>query len=130
MLGILGVLVGQGAFPSFNGEAGLDSEDLGCLCLRLGKLPQLGICGGQPERENSHVRCARWVHPQRLRGFLIAFEHVVGMTEEAKTGQRMKRIEADIRLESLDRFRRLPVKDQAESKTMVDEIMVQRYRSL
>ena len=59
VLGVFGVLVNGGAFPFFDGEAGLDAQDFGGLDARLGKLTQLRIGGGEPKRNDADIGRAR-----------------------------------------------------------------------
>src|SRR5258708_18042310 len=102
MLGIVGILVDRRALPSIDGESRFDAQDVRRRGLRLGKLAQLGVRSSQPKREDSHIWSARGIYLQRLRGFVVPSDHVVSMTQKTKTGERMKRIEACIRLERLD----------------------------
>src|ERR1700692_4603519 len=130
MLGIAGILVDRRALPSIDGESGFDPQDIRRRGLRFRKLPQLAVCSSQPKREDSYIRPPRWVYSQRLRSLLVAFDHVVSMAQKTKTGEKMKRIAACIRLERLDRSRWFTCVNETEGKATINEIMVQRERLL
>src|ERR1700733_1005497 len=62
-----------------------------------------------------------------MRGLLVALEHEVGKTQKAeRTDDRLKRIEADVGVKDLDRFRRLTGVDQDHRESIVDEIGIER----
>src|ERR1700733_2103802 len=99
MLGVFGVLVDGGAFPFFNGEAGLDAQNFGGLDARLGKPTKLRIGGGKPKRNDSDIGRARRTFAERRQRLGGSSADGVGMADDGvMTDVMLKRIKAAIRL--------------------------------
>src|SRR5215470_6175654 len=130
MLGVLGVLVDEKTFPALNREPGVDPQHLCGFGPRLLKLSQLGISGCQCEMRPLLIgrsQCAFAEHTHRLP---IALEHVIGVARLSKPKEeRLKRIEADVCLQHLDRSCVLAHTPQGLGVSMVDEIAIERERS-
>src|SRR5262245_7614994 len=103
MLEVLGVLVDASTFRAFNCEIGIDPQHLRGCGSRLLKLSRLGIGARQRDMRPILTGLARYAFAAPMHRVSIALPHVIGQTHLTKRRGQRKRIEADDRLEYLDR---------------------------
>src|SRR5215831_17748557 len=131
MLEVLGVLVDENTFPAFNCEAGVDSQHLRGLCPRLVELPRLRIGGRQIDMSPLQIRSARCGFTEQTHRLSIALKRVIGQTQPTcRVDERLKRIEAHICLQDLDRSCVLARIRQDQSESMIDKIGIEREGAL
>src|SRR5262249_18875191 len=131
VLGILGVLEDEKTFVSINCEAGVDPQHLRSFGSRLHKLSRLGMGERQKKVRPMQIGHAQGAFPEQAQRLAIALERVIGLAQEiCRVDERLKRIEAHVRLQDLDRPCGLARIHQDLSVSIVDEIGVEREGSL
>src|SRR5712692_4649186 len=131
MLDILGVLVDSKTLPSFDREPRVDPQHRRGFGSGLLKLSRLRAGGRQEKMGPLQIGQARRAFAQQTHRLPIALEQVIGQTHLTKGAEeRLKRIEADVCLQYLDRSCGLAPIRQGFGESIIEQVGIERGGSL